>query len=85
MIWCSSSAARHDGMSGLIMHGMISWATRKKRPCMIDADHVPTAHVKGKLILDKLVHDTIITACAHSEARMVASTCDGWRQVETVY
>ena len=36
---------------------------------MIDADRILTAHVMGKLICDKLVHDTIITACAHSETR----------------
>ena len=45
--------------------------------CVIDADHMPTTHVKGELIFDKLVHGTIITACAHSETRKVAGTCDG--------
>ena len=51
-------------------------SARDNWTCMIYADHIPTAHVMGKLILDKLVHDTIITACAHSETRKVAGTCD---------
>ena len=69
MIWCSSSAARHDGMSGLIMHGMISWATlRDRRPYMIDADHMLTPHAKDSFMRVDFMPRTIITACAHTES-----------------
>ena len=69
MIWCSSSAVRHDGRNGLIMHGMISWATtRDRRPCMIDADHMPTPHAMDSLMRVDFMLRIIITACAHTES-----------------
>ena len=70
MIWCSSSAARHDGMSGLIMHGMISWATpRDRRPCMIDADHMPTPHAKDSFMRVDFMPRTSSQHVARTESR----------------
>ena len=51
---------------------MISGAMpREKRTCMINADHMPTAHVKDGFILDDLSSGTMISCCAHeSDARL---------------
>ena len=68
-------AARHDGMSGLIMHGMISWATpRDKRPCMIDADHMPTPHAKDSFMRVDFMPRTSSQHVAHTESGSLRGT-----------
>ena len=59
-------------MHGLIIESMISGAMpREMRTCMINADHIPTAHVKDGFSLDDLSSDTMISCCAHeSDARL---------------
>ena len=53
-------------MHGLIIESMISGAMpREKRTCMINADHMPTVHVKDGFILDDLSSGTMISCCAH--------------------
>ena len=48
--------------NGLLSDSVISAATpHNKRTCMIDADHMPIAHVTDGLILDDSIHDTIIS------------------------
>ena len=59
-------------MHGLIIESMISGAMpREMRTCMINADHMPTAHVKDGFSLDDLSSDTMISCFAHeSDARL---------------
>ena len=59
-------------MHGLIIDCMISGAmTRETLTCMINADHMPTAHVKDGFILDDLSSVTMISCFAHeSDARL---------------
>ena len=58
-------------MHGLIIVCMIPGAMPfEKRTCMINADHVPTAHVKDGFSLDDLSSDTMISCCAyHSQTQ----------------
>ena len=53
-------------MHGLIIVFMIPGAKPfEKRTCMINADHIPTAHVKDGFSLDDLGSDTMMSCCAH--------------------
>ena len=49
----------------------MSGRPREKRTCMINADHMPTAHVKNGFSLDDLSSVTMISCYAHeSDARL---------------
>ena len=75
MIWCSSTAVRHDSMNGLISESMMPCATpRVKRPCMIIADHMPTAHAKDSFVCDDFILGTSAEHVAHSESGSLRGT-----------
>ena len=69
---CPHGDGARESMHGLIIVCMIPGAMPfEKRTCMINADHILTAHVKDGFSLDDLSSDTMISCCAHeSDARL---------------